>query len=59
MHHLIHDVGWPLLALAAVLLIVALPSLAAWIRFEIQLSRRVRRYEERMEAARVARVRIP
>lgn len=57
MHRLIEVVGWPALILVAALFLASVPTLIKWIRFEIALSRRVRRYEERMEAARVARVR--
>ncbi len=63
MHRLVTEVGWPALIVCAVLLAAALVTLVPlairWIRFEIQLSRRVRAYEARMEAARVARIRIP
>lgn len=57
MHRLIHEVGWPVLILAAVLLALALPTLVRYVRFEIQLSRRVRAYNARTEAAREVRVR--
>lgn len=57
MHRLITEIGWPFLVLALILLALAAPTLVRWVRFEIQLSRRVRRYEERVEAARVSRVR--
>lgn len=61
MHRLIVEVGWPGLIVCAVLLVAAVPTLVpaaiTWVRFERQLARRVRAYEARMEAARVARVR--
>jgi hypothetical protein len=59
MHRLVAEVGWPALIVCAVLLVAAAPAVVKWIRFEIQLSRRVRAYEARMEAARTARIRIP
>jgi hypothetical protein len=39
------------------LLLTVVPQLVRWVRFELALSRRVRRYEEREEAGRVSRVR--
>lgn len=57
MHRLITELGWPLLLVTVYVAGVATPGLIGWIRFEIRLTRRVRRYQERMEAARVARVR--
>lgn len=57
MERLFNEVGWPFLALCVILLVGAAPTLVRWVRFEIQLSRRVRAYEERHEAARVSRVR--
>lgn len=62
MHRLIIEVGWPGLIVSAALIVLAVPTLVPlavrWVRFEIQLSRRVRAYEAREEAARVARVTI-
>jgi Tfp pilus assembly protein FimT len=57
MHRLITEVGWPCIVICAVLFVLAVPTLIDWVRFEIQLSKRVRAYEARMEAARVSRVR--
>ncbi len=59
MHRLIVEVGWPGLIVSAALVVASIPSLVKYYRFERQLSRRVRRYEERMEAARVARIKFP
>jgi hypothetical protein len=63
MHRLIIEVGWPGLIVCAALIVLAVPTLVPalvrWVRFERDLARRARRYEERMEAARVARIRIP
>jgi hypothetical protein len=61
MHRLVVEVGWPGLIVCAALFVAAVPTLVPafvrWVRFERELGRRVRRYEERMEAARVARIR--
>lgn len=58
-HHLA-SLGWPTLTIAAVMaaavIYTAIPSVIQWVRFEIELNKRVRRYEEREEAGRVSRV---
>jgi hypothetical protein len=46
-HHLTHDIGWPVLALGALIVLGAGRPLAARARFELELSRRARRIRAR------------
>lgn len=48
-HHLV-SFGWPYLLLAALVLLGAAPALIEWVRFEITLSRRVRRRRRVVDA---------
>lgn len=57
MNRLLTEVGLPVLLAAVYVAGLATPAVWRWIRFEIELGRRVSRYEEREEAARIARVR--
>lgn len=43
MTRLIDHVGWPMLIVAALLFVTAVPTLISWVRFEFRLSRRASR----------------